>query len=134
MLEVSNYKEIEIPFTEIKIETTRGSGNGGQHKNSTDSCVIMIHKPTGIKATEDGRSQLSNRENAYKKLKTRVNTYYRTGFLQEASDERKEQIGDGSRGDKRRTYRVKDGIVVDHITNKSTNIKNILKGKIELLK
>ena len=134
ILEVSDYKEIEIPSCEIKVETTRGSGNGGQHKNSTDSCVIMTHKITGIKVVRDGRSQLSNRENAYKELKTRINTYYRTGFLQEASDYRKDQIGDGSRSDKRRTYRVKDGIVVDHITHKSTDIKNILKGKINLLK
>ena len=70
-LEVDNYKEVEIPSNEIKIETTRGSGNGGQHKNSTDSCVIMIHKHTGIKVVRDGRSQLTNRDDAYKELKTR---------------------------------------------------------------
>lgn len=134
IIEVNNYKEIEIPYNEIKIETTRGSGNGGQHKNSTDSCVIMTHKTTGIKVVRDGRCQLTNREDAYKELKIRLNNYYRTGFLQEASEYRKEQIGDGSRSDKRRTYRVKDGIVVDHITNKTANIKDILKGKINLLK
>lgn len=134
VIEVSHYKEVEVPFSQIKVETTRGTGNGGQHKNSTDSCVIMTHKPTGIKAVEDGRSQLTNRENAYKKLKMRINTYYRTGFLEEASEERRDQIGDGSRSDKRRTYRVKDGMVTDHLTNKVASYKDIIRGKIHLLK
>ena len=115
------------------METTRGTGNGGQHKNSTDSCVIMTHIPTGIKVVRDGRSQLTNRDDAYKEIKKRVNDYYRTGFMSNESEIRKEQIGDGTRSDKRRTYRVKDGVVIDHITNKTASIKDILKGKINLL-
>lgn len=81
----------------------------------------------------DGRSQLSNRDDAYKEINRRVNEYYRTGKVCEESENRKEQIGDGARSDKRRTYRVKDGVVVDHITNKTATIKEILKGKINLL-
>jgi len=119
---------------DIKIETTRGSGNGGQHKNSTDSCVIMTHISTGIKVVRDGRSQHSNKDDAFKEINRRVNNYYRTGFLNEASEFRKEQVGDGSRSDKRRTYKVKEGIVIDHITNKTASVKEILKGKINLLK
>ena len=133
MLENQSYKEIEIPQHELQIETTRGSGKGGQHKNVTDSCVIMTHIPTGIKVVRDGRSQLSNRDDAYKEIKRRVNHYYLTGFLEEESETRREQIGTGERSDKRRTYRVKDGIVVDHITNKTANIKDIYKGRINLL-
>lgn len=134
LIEVNQYKAIEIPYSEIKIETTRGTGNGGQHKNSTDSCVIMTHSLTGIKVVRDGRSQLSNRDYAYEELKRRINEYYRTGFISEVSEARKGQIGDGTRSDKRRTYREKDGIVIDHITNKTASFKDILKGKIELLK
>lgn len=120
-------------MNEIKIETTRGTGNGGQHKNSTDSCVVMTHISTGIKVVRDGRSQITNREDAYKEIKRRVNEYYRTGFLNDESEVRKEQVGDGTRSDKRRTYRVKDGVVTDHVTNKTIQIKDLLKGKINLL-
>lgn len=133
LLENNSFKEINIPQNEIKIETTRGTGNGGQHKNSTDSCVVMTHIPTGIKVVRDGRSQITNREDAAKEIKKRVNEYYRTGFINEESEFRKEQIGDGSRSDKRRTYRVKDGVVIDHITGKMVNIKEIYKGRINLL-
>ncbi len=93
----------------------------------------MTHISTGIKVVRDGRSQLSNRDDAYKEINRRVNEYYRTGKVCEESENRKEQIGDGARSDKRRTYRVKDGVVVDHITNKTATIKEILKGKINLL-
>lgn len=93
----------------------------------------MTHIPTGIKVVRDGRSQLSNRDDAYKEIKRRVNQYYLTGFMEEETETRREQIGTGERSDKRRTYRVKDGLVVDHITNKTASIKDIYKGRINLL-
>jgi protein subunit release factor A len=62
-----------------------------------------------------------------------VNRYYKTGQIEDLKEERKEQIGDGGRGHKRRTYRVTDGTVIDHISNKSARLKDILKGKIEKL-
>lgn len=107
--------------------------NGGQHKNTTDSCVIVTHIATGIKVVRDGRNQHKNKDDALKELNKRVNEFYRTGHIGEVVEERREQIGKGNRGDKRRTYRVKDGQVTDHITNKTANLKDILKGKIELL-
>lgn len=133
LLEQNDYKEVDIRPDEIRIETTRGTGAGGQHKNTTDSCVIITHLSTGIKVVRDGRSQHQNKEDALKEIKTRVNTFYRTGELGDISQERRNQIGKGDRGDKRRTYRVKDGMVNDHITNKSASIKDILRGRIELL-
>lgn len=129
----NNYNNVTIPQNEIKVETARGTGKGGQHKNTTDSCVTMTHIPTGIKVMRDGRNQLANRDDAYKELGKRVNEYYRTGFMGEECEERNKQIGDGTRSDKRRTYRVRDGIVIDHITNKTASIKDIFKGRINLL-
>lgn len=129
----NNYNNVTIPQNEIKIETARGTGKGGQHKNTTDSCVTITHIPTGIRVMRDGRNQLANRDDAHKELTKRVNEYYRTGFISEECEERNKQIGDGTRSDKRRTYRVKDGIVIDHITNKTANIKDIFKGRINLL-
>ncbi len=133
ILESNDFKEVEIHPNEYRIETTRGTGSGGQHKNTTDSCVIVTHIATGIKVVRDGRNQHANKEDALKELKRRVNEFYRTGHMSEEIEERREQIGNGERSDKRRTYRVKDGIVIDHITGKTANLKEILKGKIELL-
>lgn len=133
LLEANDYKEVEIHPSEYRLETTRGSGNGGQHKNTTDSCVVVTHEATGIKVVRDGRNQHANKEDALKELKRRVNEFYRTGHVSEEVEERREQIGKGDRSDKRRTYRVKDGLVTDHITNKTASYKDILKGKIELL-
>lgn len=133
LLEPNDYKEVEIHPSEYRLETTRGSGNGGQHKNTTDSCVVVTHEATGIKVVRDGRNQHANKEDALKELKRRVNEYYRTGHMSEEVEERREQIGKGDRSDKRRTYRVKDGLVLDHITGKTASYKDILKGKIELL-
>ena len=86
-MEAINFNDIEIPKDQLKIETTRGSGNGGQHKNTTDSCVIMTHIPTGIKVVRDGRSQITNRDDAYKEIKRRVNEFYKTGFLNKKSEQ-----------------------------------------------
>lgn len=93
----------------------------------------MTHEPTQIKVTRDGRQQNQNKEDAYQELKKRVNNYYRTGHMEEIVEERRSQIGKGDRSDKRRTYRVKDGNVIDHITGKTASFKDIMKGKIELL-
>jgi peptide chain release factor 1 len=133
ILETSTYQDIEIDYSELKIETTRGSGNGGQRRNSTDSCVIVTHIPTGIKVVRDGRHQVNNKIDALAELTRRVNYLYRTGYDEEVAENRREQIGDGERSDKRRTYRVRDNIVTDHITGKSITIKELFKGRIDLL-
>lgn len=77
----------------------------------------------------DGRDQHKNKANAIKELTKRVNDFYRTGHNDAESETRREQFDDT----KRRTYRVKDGVVIDHVTGKTTLMKNILRGKIELL-
>jgi peptide chain release factor 1 len=93
----------------------------------------MTHIATDIKVVRDGRDQHKNKADAFKELNKRVNTFYRTGDEEAETEERRDQIGVGARGDKRRTYRVKDAIVIDHITNKTASLKDILRGKIELL-
>ena len=94
---------------------------------------MVTHHATGIKVVRDGRNQHKNKEDALKELKTRVNNFYKSGHMEESIEERREQIGKGDRSDKRRTYRVKDDLVVDHITNKTASLKDILKGRIILL-
>lgn len=133
VLEKDDYKDVEIYPNEIRIETTRGSGAGGQHKNVTDSCVIITHLSTGIKVVRDSRNQHKNKEEALAELKKRVNHFYRTGHIEGEVEERREQIGTGLRSDKRRTYRVKDDSVTDHITGKSCSFKQFMKGNLDLL-
>lgn len=133
LIEENDYKDIKLYPHEYRLETTRGTGNGGQKRNKTESCVVVTHIVTGIKVRRDSRSQLQNKEAAIAELTERVNNFYRTGHDSLTADNRSEQIGDGSRSDKRRTYRVKDDLVVDHITNKTASLKDILRGKIELL-
>jgi peptide chain release factor 1 len=132
-LEENDYKEVDIHPSEYRLETTRGTGNGGQKRNKTDSCVVVTHIATNIKVVRDGRNQHQNKEDALKELTKRVNEYYKTGHVSESVEERRDQIGKGDRSDKRRTYRVKDSIVVDHITNKTVSLKDVLRGKIDLL-
>lgn len=115
------------------METTRGSGNGGQHKNTTDSCVIVTHYATKIKVVRDGRNQYQNKDEAIKELNRRVNEFYRTGVIGEEVEGRRKQIGSGSRGEKRRTYTFKSDLIVDHVTGKRTSLKQVFKGNLKLL-
>lgn len=118
---------------DIDIIYTKGTGPGGQHKNKTQSCVILTHKPTGIKAKVDGRNQHHNYDNALKELKKRLREKNQIDYSNEYSNEKRNQIGIQNRSNRRRTYNFRNGIVLDHLTNKKTTLKNILKGKIDLL-
>lgn len=133
VLESKSYQDVEINISELNIEYTRGTGNGGQHRNTTDSCVVMTHIPTGIKVVRDGRNQHKNKEEALIEMKKRVNCFYRTGHEEEVVEERNSQIGNGERSDKKRTYREKDDRVTDHETGKSASLKQFMRGKLELL-
>lgn len=133
-MDSKSYQEVEISLGELNIETTRGSGAGGQHKNVTDSCVIITHIPTGIKVVRDSRNQHKNKEEALAEISKRVNCFYKTGYVEEVVEERNSQIGNGERSDKKRTYRDKDDKVIDHETGKSASLKQFMRGKLELLK
>jgi len=134
LLDSQEYREININMDELRIETTRGSGNGGQHKNTTDSCVVITHIPTGIKVVRDGRSQHKNKDEALSEIKERLNVFYQDNHMNKVSKERKGQIGTGNRGsEKKRTYNQKMDLVIDHESDKSTSLKQFMKGKLELL-
>jgi peptide chain release factor 1 len=93
----------------------------------------MTHTQTGIKVVRDGRNQHKNKEEALAEITKRVNCFYKTGYEEEACEERNIQIGNGERSDKKRTYREKDDRVTDHDTGKVMSLKQFMKGKIELL-
>lgn len=114
---------------EVELTTTRGSGPGGQNRNKTESCVIAVHKPTGIQVRIDNeRSQHQNRRMALQVLKARIDDLNAQKAFELLVKERKEQAGTGMRGDKIRTYREKDDIVNDHRTGTKSSLTNWLKG------
>lgn len=125
--------EVNIEDKDLIIETCRSSGAGGQHINKTESCIRMVHIPTGIVVMcQDERSQLKNREKAMKVMKSRVFDYYNTQYQNEYSQNRKNQVGTGDRSERVRTYNYPQGRVSDHRINKTIyNLPDFLLGDMD---
>lgn len=107
--------DVEIKDKDLKVDTFRSGGAGGQHINKTDSAVRMTHLPTGIVVEcQDERSQIKNKEKALKVLKSRIYDYYKTQKEKEYAENRKTQVGKGDRSERIRTYNFPQGRVTDH--------------------
>ncbi len=107
--------DVEINDKDIKIDTYRSSGAGGQHINKTDSAIRITHFPTGIVVTcQDQRSQTKNKERAMQVLATKLYDYYQGQKDEEYASLRKGQVGTGDRSERIRTYNFPQGRVTDH--------------------
>ena len=125
--------DVEINKNDLRIDTYRASGAGGQHINKTDSAVRITHIPTGIvAASQDGRSQHDNKDKAMKALIARIYDYYQQQQDQQVDSERKSKIGTGDRAEKIRTYNYPQNRVTDHrIGLTIQQLDRIIEGKLD---
>ena len=125
--------EVNIDEKDLRVDTLRSSGAGGQHVNKTESCIRLTHIPTGIVVLcQDERSQTKNREKAMRVLKSRLYDYYQSQYEKEYSENRRSQVGTGDRSERIRTYNFPQGRVTDHRIGLTLHsIDNFMLGDID---
>jgi peptide chain release factor 1 len=123
--------EVYINPDDLDIKTCRGSGAGGQHRNVTDSAVQIAHAASGITVRcESERSQHANREQGLALLRAKLLRHKKEALVVERNEQRQEHVGQGRRGEKIRTVRVQDNVVVNHQNHKRIPYKKYQKGDL----
>lgn len=125
--------DVEVNPNDVRVDVYRASGNGGQCVNTTDSAVRLTHEPTGLVVTcQDEKSQIKNKEKAFKVLRARLYDLMMQKQNEEISAERKSQVGSGDRSERIRTYNFPQGRVTDHRIGLTIyKLENILDGEID---
>jgi len=135
MAEADELDEIEIKSSDLRIDTFRASGAGGQHVNKTDSAIRVTHLPTGLVVEcQDGRSQHKNKAQALSVLKSRLLAAQEEKAHDEQAEERKSLVGSGDRSERIRTYNFPQGRMTDHRINLTLyKLDEIIQGDLEQL-
>jgi peptide chain release factor 1 len=135
MPEVENIEEVDINMSDVRIDTFRASGAGGQHVNKTDSAVRVTHIPTGtVVECQDGRSQHKNKAQALSVLASRILDAQQQEQQKEQALTRKELIGSGDRSQRIRTYNYPQGRITDHRINLTLyKLAEVMEGDLEAI-
>lgn len=133
--EADELAEVVLNPADLRIDTFRASGAGGQHINKTDSAVRITHLPTGIVAEcQDDRSQHKNKARAMSVLAARINDIKRQEQQSKEAAERKSLVGSGDRSERIRTYNYPQGRVTDHRINLTLyKLQQIMEGSLDEL-
>ena len=125
--------DIEVRTEDLRIDTYRAQGAGGQHVNTTDSAVRIVHEPSGIVVQcQDGRSQHKNKEKAMTMLRAKLYDHQRQELDRERAASRKGQVGSGDRSERIRTYNFPQGRVTDHRINLTLHkLDRVIEGELE---
>ena len=124
--------DIEINPNDLDISTMRASGAGGQHVNTTDSAVMMVHKPTGVTVyCADERSQIKNRAKALEVMRSRLLQAKIDEENAKYAAERKGQIGTGDRSERIRTYNYPQGRLSDHRIGMNLSLPSVIDGDLD---
>jgi len=131
--EIDDIEEKDLDMSEIRVDTYRASGAGGQHVNKTDSAVRLTHLPTGIVVEcQDDRSQHKNKAKALGLMSSKIYDIEKQKLEQEKASERKSLVGTGDRSEKIRTYNFPQGRITDHRLKLTLyNIDNFIDGDID---
>ena len=134
MPEVTDIEEVNINMSDVRVDTFRASGAGGQHVNKTDSAVRVTHIPTGtIVECQDGRSQHKNKAQALSVLASRILDSQQQEQQQEQASQRKELVGSGDRSQRIRTYNYPQGRVTDHRINLTLyKLSEVMEGDLQV--
>ena len=134
MPEVTDIEEVNINMSDVRVDTFRASGAGGQHVNKTDSAVRVTHIPTGtVVECQDGRSQHKNKAQALSVLASRILDSQQQEQQQEQASQRKELVGSGDRSQRIRTYNYPQGRVTDHRINLTLyKLSEVMEGDLQV--
>jgi len=133
MPEIADVEAVEINMNDVRVDTFRASGAGGQHVNKTDSAVRLTHLPTGtVVECQEGRSQHKNKAQALSLLQSRILQAKQEKQANEQAEERKSLVGSGDRSERIRTYNYPQGRVTDHRINLTLyKLSEVMSGNVE---